>query len=304
MIQKLDWNNYLEINTYINNQGFKFEPLSTISLVQYELYGYGLMFNKQKDYVIFYIKEVNNINSTWNVFTSFYKQDFDIESIKQTIKNDLINLNCNEILDSINFSYISKNMVDDWKLNKYHVFESIVTTNYLYELEKMKTFAGKKLQKKRNHLNYFESQDHNIIIKNIRDVTINEILDYIDQHIKKYADSYREYEIDVYKHYFDNGYKTDKNFSGIVIYINNQIVGLTLGYLNFNTYEIIIEKAERDIRGLYQYLIKQNLIFNNINCEYMEREDDAGVEMLAKSKLSYHPIIALKRYNINNVKDW
>ena len=116
--------------------------------------------------------------------------------------------------------------------------------------------------------------------------------------IKKYDDETRENEI---KSYIDTLKQINKSnlYSGIVIYIDKKICGFTLGFLNNQTYEIIIEKAERDIRGLFPYLIKKNLEINNINSKFIDRLDDLGLEHLKKSKLSYHPIICVERFSGN-----
>ncbi len=68
------------------------------------------------------------------------------------------------------------------------------------------------------------------------------------------------------------------------------------------TIDIIIEKAEKTIRGLYQFLIKTNLVFHNINTEYVERGDDGGIELLNKSKISYYPIIISERFAVMKSK--
>ena len=47
-----------------------------------------------------------------------------------------------------------------------------------------------------------------------------------------------------------------------------------------------IEKANPDIRGLYQY----------INHQFINREEDLGIEGLRKAKLSYHPIRFTEKY--------
>ncbi|MGL4950371.1 MAG: phosphatidylglycerol lysyltransferase domain-containing protein, partial [Mycoplasma sp.] len=267
----------------------------------YDIY---FKFHKTDDFVILYIKfgeSHTDQQKDWSISTCFYPESFDLTKLKQTIKSDLLILNNNV---SISFSNISEDMITDFELDPNKIVQHEYISNYIYELEKMKTFSGKKLQKKRNHLNAFIAQNHNIKIVDLKDVDLNEIIDYTKSHIEKYADSYRQYEIDIYNEYLFNEFKKDNNYFGTAIYIDDKIVAFTFCYLRKNVCEVIIEKAERDIRGLYQYLIIENLKYHNINVEFMDREDDAGIEPLAQSKKSYYPIEMVKRYKAENIKDW
>ncbi|MDE7221789.1 MAG: hypothetical protein K2N40_00760, partial [Ureaplasma sp.] len=88
-----------------------------------------------------------------------------------------------------------------------------------------------------------------------------------------------------------------EEYVGLVILINKEIVGVTISYLRKDICEIVLEKAEHEIPGLYQFLIQQNLIVNNINQKYVDRQDDAFIEGLRKSKLSYYPILCISRFS-------
>ncbi len=303
MISDLTWNNYLELNDYINSMKFKKEYLTPVVIIQWEFYGLKFKFRKIGDEaVIMYIQNSNQINlfninmqNKWMLYASYYNENFNFKKYKDLIWKDLQELNNGDktfiLTDLLEETYT------DWELNKENLLKSKYISNYIYEIEKMKTFAGKKLQKKRNHLNSFIKDNHNLEIKNIRDVDPKTLIEFSTYHIKKYAENFRQYEIDVYKKYLFDEMKKDDRYQGAVIYIDDKIVAFTLGFVNHDTYEVIIEKAERDIRGLYQYTISANLKFNNIQCQYMDREDDAGLEALAKSKASYYPLIAVKRYS-------
>lgn len=78
----------------------------------------------------------------------------------------------------------------------------------------------------------------------------------------------------------------------------NKIVGFTLVYIRPNIAEILIEQTDREIRGMYQYLLSQNLIINNINNWLIDRQDGAWSDNISASKLSYAPKIITKRVNV------
>ena len=72
------------------------------------------------------------------------------------------------------------------------------------------------------------------------------------------------------------------------IYINNELEAFIIASpLNHNTIQIIIEKANINIRGLYPAILKMFLENNFEHYEYINREEDMGLENLRKSKMSF-----------------
>ena len=76
------------------------------------------------------------------------------------------------------------------------------------------------------------------------------------------------------------------------VYIDGQLEAFTIGSLNVreNMAVIHIEKANPEIRGLYQFINQQFLINEFPEAELVNREDDVGMEGLRKAKMSYCPI--------------
>lgn len=293
-LQPLTHNNYLELTTFIDDHNYVEKFWSPIAMLEYKSYGLEFYFHILEDEsaIIFYAKGTKN--NKWKISTSFYIKNFSLNKINQVISEDLQILN-NDLTRE--YKQISSSMITDWQLDKNNIYEMPYISNYIYKLDVFKTFAGKKLQKKRNHLNYFLLNNSNIVVKNIKELNNQEILDFCMKHMINYSQQYNESEINSYQHIINVDMKKNSNFVGIAIYINNQLEALTLCYLRKNICEVIIEKANKNIRGIYQYLIKENLIFNNINQEYMDRQDDYGLDYLTKSKMSYYPIITEHRYS-------
>ena len=64
---------------------------------------------------------------------------------------------------------------------------------------------------------------------------------------------------------------------------------------------IHVEKANPDIRGLYPFLNQQFLINCFPDAEFVNREDDMGLEGLRKAKLSYNPLKLIKKYTVTEL---
>lgn len=86
---------------------------------------------------------------------------------------------------------------------------------------------------------------------------------------------------------------------GAVIVIDGKVKAFTVGErLNTNTYVIHIEKADPDITGLYQLINQQYCKKMAPHIEFINREQDLGIEGLRTAKLSYHPDHLIEKFRI------
>ena len=83
------------------------------------------------------------------------------------------------------------------------------------------------------------------------------------------------------------------------IYIDNDLEAFTFGDLiNSQMAVIHIEKANPDIRGIYSAVNKLFLENEFPDVEFVNREDDLGIEGLRKAKLSYKPLRLVEKYTL------
>ncbi|RCX13245.1 hypothetical protein DFR58_11863 [Anaerobacterium chartisolvens] len=203
---------------------------------------------------------------------------------------------------------------NDWKLRFERVWEGIEdrfaglnsfkvklaydrdNSDYVYTRESLTSLKGKRYDGKRNHINRFKRE------YSYRYVPIDEGL--IDE-CRRIMDIWCA-ERDCGEH---RGYYCEKlaneellsNFTrlgckGALLEVNDCYEGFTVGeMLNTDTAVVHIEKANAKIHGLYTMLNQQFCENEWHKANYINREQDLGIEGLRKAKLSYNPVFMVNK---------
>ena len=83
------------------------------------------------------------------------------------------------------------------------------------------------------------------------------------------------------------------NMEGLVLRDGDSVLAFTMGSpLSNNTFDIHFEKARQDVDGAYTVInceFARYLRKKYPSLQYLNREDDLGLEGLRKAKLSYYP---------------
>jgi len=169
---------------------------------------------------------------------------------------------------------------------------------YLYLSEKLISLKGKKLQRKRNHINRFKAENSDWNYSPLR--TVEELQEcsamlneWEDLNIGKAETSLR-YDYIAIKTMLENFHFLQ--LCGGIIRISGKIVAFTIGErLTGDTFVVHVEKAFGDIQGAYP-IINQQFVEHEISADYtyINREEDMGLDYLRKSKMSYYPENLLK----------
>lgn len=194
------------------------------------------------------------------------------------------------------------------KFTKYIDFPYEVTTDpheydYIYEADTFKFYRGKKLHKKKNNLNRFlREYEGRFEYKKITKNDYSQVYEFLEKwKSNKIMDDSLKNEVFGTKklllHYHD------LNFSLAGVYIDGSLEGFTIGnLLNEENLIIQVEKANPEIRGLYQYLSQQFVLQEFPDVHYINRQEDLGIPGLIKSKLSYRPCCYGVKYTITEVE--
>ncbi|MDK2562803.1 phosphatidylglycerol lysyltransferase domain-containing protein [Romboutsia sedimentorum] len=213
----------------------------------------------------------------------------------------------------IYFRGITEEVVEFLKnnyLNRFEYTQERDLFDYIYDGESLRSLQGKKNQKKRNHINYFlKEYDGRYEYKLLENDDFKECLDLMKEWTsnKEENDEFDEGmddELSGIKKIF-NDYDILKNKVKVAgIYVDNKLEAFTIGeLLNENMALVHIEKANPNIRGLYPYINQQFIVNEFENVDFVNREEDLGIEGLRKAKLSYHPCRFVEKYTVREAKN-
>lgn len=175
--------------------------------------------------------------------------------------------------------------------------------DYVYDADKLRHFPGKKYHGKKNHLNGFKREyEGRYRFSFLHAHNEKEILEFLEWW-KNGKEDTKEYEMidgEIQGIRYLLKYEDLFQYKIGGVYLDEKLQAFTVG--NYSEIEdmvyIPVEKANSNIRGLYQYLCSEFLKQAFPKAGKVNREDDMGLEGLRKSKLSYHPIYMVEKYTI------
>ena len=183
---------------------------------------------------------------------------------------------------------------------RFEVAEDPDAADYLYDAQSLRTLAGKKYHKKKNHVNSFiREYEGRYEYRELGCENREEILAFLEAwELTKEEDDSLEGEYEGICDVLENCKKLGIKIAGV--YVDGRLQAFTMGsYIPEKKMAIIhIEKANAEIRGLYPFINQQFLIHAFPDAEYVNREDDVGDPGLRKAKQSYHPIDMVRKYRV------
>ena len=265
---------------------------------------YNTRYIQEDDYLFFLV----NIHEQTAAMMPYCKQE-DIEAVFWKMK-DYFN---NELGISMNMYLCDKNFVETMMQSERFRTEFIVeedrdSFDYVYDAESLRTLAGKDYSKKRNHLNAFlKEYKGRYEYRSLSCASTEEIKEFhlrwlddrgvYDTSVSDNANFITSEEKGVFR-IFEHCFLLDSKIGGV--YVDGKLEAYSIGCYNPATkYAYIhIEKANPEIRGLYNYINQQFLIHAFPEAEYVNREDDLGREGLRKAKMTYRPVYLAEKYII------
>ena len=176
-------------------------------------------------------------------------------------------------------------------------------SDYLYDASMLASLAGKKMNKKRNHVNHFCNLFPDWSFQKLSSCNAAAALDFMDLYESGVEETImaRE-ESRLCRQMINMITEGDNVMKGGLLYSDpDNICALTIGDIKGDTLFVHIEKALRSVPGSYEMInhaFASHILEQFPEIKFINREDDAGEEGLKKAKESYHPVDLLKKFNV------
>lgn len=176
--------------------------------------------------------------------------------------------------------------------------------DYIYDRKQQETLTGKKMQKRRNHLNAFlKEYGDRYEYHALSPADFDDVYAFLKRWQDHQEDIFGIKEEEIGIHFLLDHFE-ELGLSGGVITIDGQMEAFSiLSPLTDYMLDIHVEKANKEIRGLYVAILKLYLEHCDPKYTLLNREDDMGLSSLAKAKHDMRPIRVPLKYSAH-FEDW
>lgn len=190
-----------------------------------------------------------------------------------------------------------KELLNQYFPNEFEFTHDDGNNDYIYNVSDLANLSGKKYHGKRNHITNFKKNNPSWSYEEINEENISECIELHTNWITDKDDNDPDYSLEFESVLtgFENYEKLDL-FGGI-IRVEGKAIAYTYGEpLNHSCFVSHFEKAPADIQGAYA-IINQEFAKRLLEkgYEFVNREEDLGIEGLRKAKQSYKPVLWLNK---------
>lgn len=167
--------------------------------------------------------------------------------------------------------------------------------DYVYAIDDLADLKGRKYQRKRNHFNRFRENYPDYTIEPITQENIPQVQQMLEDWYaqRKQTDPDGDYLMEQSAIYRALRHYDQLGLEGVVLVYEGRILAMTIGSrLSPDTYDIHFEKACAEADTAYTVInceFARFLRTRHPEVQFLNREDDLGIEGLRKAKLSYYP---------------
>lgn len=170
-------------------------------------------------------------------------------------------------------------------------------SEYVYSVKNMAELSGKKFHGKKGHVNAFFRNHENISCEPITRDNINECIVIAGAWLTA-KDENKELDVEFEAIKKALKYYDELKYDGAILYADGKAVAFTMGEkIKNNTFCTHFEKTLPEYRDAYPVINNGFTKLMLTTYDYVNREEDTGVEGLRKAKLSYYPEFLLDKYS-------
>lgn len=251
-----------------------------------------------------YLLRVTVVNNT--LIKAYFRDDFNVWGYCMPRGNDVVGAveaifaDAAERGGRVLFAYMSqyeRDMLEKLFPNRFRYEREPNNQDYIYLSKDLATLAGKKFHAKRNHISkFYRTYGDSARFATLDEGNVSDALCVMRLWCEENGiDPSKHGEYAVFQKACSNFDKL--KMLGAVIYVDEKPVAVTIGNeISPRCFDVIFEKALREYDGIYA-VINNEFAKMLTKYEYINREEDLGIEGLRKAKLSYNPVMIYDRYS-------
>ena len=180
------------------------------------------------------------------------------------------------------------------------VHKTYYCADYLYRVDDLRQFEGKKYAGQRNHIRRFRRNYPNAVFRPLT----AEDAPALDRFFERFDAAFQKKSADAVQ---ERGASTEllrmgngDLFRAGCLELDGEIIGVALGEKCGDTLVEHIEKAlSAEYEGIYPTLLCEFVTAFGEDCTYVNREDDAAERGLRISKLQYQPVRIAQKFDLD-----
>lgn len=181
--------------------------------------------------------------------------------------------------------------------------------DYIYCTEKLSSLAGKKLSRKRNHIHQFQKKYSQFSYEPLNEQNLSLVKEVEEKWFKENfvaaseagTLSNLEAEKEIIFYALDNfeAFSKSCGMTGGVLFIcENPVAFCIASVLSQKVIDVHFEKCIAPFDHDGGYTVINNEFSKTVSTEFINREEDLGIDGLRKAKLSYYPEQVLEKFRV------
>jgi hypothetical protein len=179
--------------------------------------------------------------------------------------------------------------------------------DYIYRTENLSSLAGKKLSRKRNHIQQFDSKYPDFSFELLRPENLSFVREVEEKWLEENSDFAKTNgtlsDLEIEREIIFYALDTLESFSqscgmsgGILFASGNPVAFCIASILSERVTDVHFEKSLYSFGRDGAYAKINNEFSKTVRTEFLNREEDLGIEGLRKAKLSYYPEKVLEKF--------
>ena len=176
------------------------------------------------------------------------------------------------------------------------------SSDYVYSINDLADLKGKKYQRKRNHYNRFRDSFPEYTVESLNENNVSRAKEMVDMWYKNrlLENPGGDYHMEraalekAFRHF------RDLDMESLVLLNDEDVLAITFGSrLSPNTFDVHFEKAHWDISSAYSAInceFAKYIRNKHPDIQFLNREEDLGLEGLRKAKQRYYPHHMVEKY--------